>query len=67
MAMPKRERVMHLMGQGLGRLEMAERLKLTPEAVKIHMTRLYRKAGVHSLGEWLAKCGGATGRSRGAQ
>ena len=60
-AVMKRERVEELMREGLRTREIAERLGLSMKAVGLHRMHLYKKAGVHSWGEWVARCGVARG------
>ncbi len=45
----KRQReVLSLLGEGLGRAEIAERLFRSPKTIDNHCTRIYEKLGVHS-------------------
>jgi DNA-binding NarL/FixJ family response regulator len=45
---PSEMEVLHLLGRGLTRKQIAQRLKLSVDAVKIHFDNCYKKLGVHS-------------------
>jgi DNA-binding NarL/FixJ family response regulator len=48
-ALTKRQgQLVQLLAEGLGNREMAERLAISEETVKVHMWRLYRRIGVNS-------------------
>lgn len=50
-----RERqILHLIAEGCGNAEIAERLTISPKTVDNHRTRLMSKLGVHSVAQLLA-------------
>lgn len=45
---PRQVQLVQLIAEGLGNREMAERLAISEDTVKVHMWRLYRRIGVNS-------------------
>lgn len=45
---PRQVQLVQLIAEGLGNREMAERLEISEDTVKVHMWRLYRRIGVNS-------------------
>lgn len=45
---PKEEEVLAILATGLSNLEIAQRLWMTEETVKFHLSNIYRKLGVTS-------------------
>lgn len=48
MLTPRQQTVLELVCDGLETTEIAERLWVTPQAVKFHLTRIYRKLGARN-------------------
>jgi len=63
--MTKRQRqLVQLLNEGLGNREMAQRLEISEDTVKVHMWRLYKRIGVSSRTQALhyARTNGLLGR-----
>jgi DNA-binding CsgD family transcriptional regulator len=55
---PSEHRIATLAASGLTNTAVATRLSLSPKTVEAHLTRIYRKLGIHSraeLGQWVAQ------------
>ena len=53
---PAQERVLELLKEGLTQKEIAERLFLSINTVKTHLTAIYNRLGVRSAQEAIVKC-----------
>ncbi|MEW6448766.1 MAG: LuxR C-terminal-related transcriptional regulator [Bacillota bacterium] len=51
----REEEILNLRLLGLENQEIAERLCISPNTVKVHCARIYRKLGVHSFPQLIAK------------
>ena len=52
---PRESQVAHLLLQGLSDLNIATQLGISEETVGTHLSRVFRKSGVHSRAEFIAK------------
>ena len=51
----RQEQILSLIAAGLSNKQMAHRLGLSPQTIKTHLRNLYRRYGLHSRAEALAK------------
>jgi len=61
---PREAQIADQVGQGKSNREVAAALYLTPKTVEFHLTRIYRKLGVHSRSELVRKLNTAGDVSR---
>lgn len=59
----REQEVLHELAHGLGNRAIAERLVVSPDTVKTHLRRVYRKLGVNSRAEAVALYVGELGSS----
>ncbi len=48
---PSEQRVAELAASGMSNKEIAAKLFISPKTVELHLSRVYRKLGIHSRGE----------------